>query len=66
MKGRREPPWPHCKSGPLSDDALYDEVSCRDVPLSPEAAEWQRRFIEDAKAIVRDAQRKKAPEKKPD
>jgi hypothetical protein len=49
MKGRREPPRPHCKSGPLTDDELYNEVPCRDVPLTREDEAWQKKFIEDRK-----------------
>ena len=46
----RKPPPLHSKIGPLSEDALYDEVPCRKVPLTLEDEAWQKQFIEDGKA----------------
>jgi len=46
---RRLPPRPSCKSGPMTDDELFDEVPCRDVALTPEDEAWQKQFIADRK-----------------
>jgi hypothetical protein len=45
MAGKPKPL--HSKLGPLPADALYDEVPCRKVTLSPETAERDRKMIED-------------------